>query len=225
MLFHGFEKPDGWSDGQPEILVDEWTKDILGMPIVNYDGVHQMLTDDVGIPYDHKTKIKLHDTGRNPYGYFRPATGVIHVNAVANESYDVSSMGTIAFEGRQLFDHLDRSRDFGRSILWSGALTSLFITGTELSGKLHDIPQFAVNCAFIGVVLSRKRIVSPDPFSQERAEAQAIAQSTKEHETDLLFPHSPKTLSLAKEGRLTDELIQQLSLDAVLQPADSENTV
>lgn len=90
MHIRNYEIPDGRSKGEPEVLVTRSVIDRLGLPDVNYTGLHQFFTDDLGVPYGEPTTIKLFGgfsgLGLHLGGFHFPYTRTIHVNAPFAES-------------------------------------------------------------------------------------------------------------------------------------------
>src|SRR4051812_9848996 len=114
ITMYDYEIPDGWSTGLPEVLVTHSVINKIGMPEVNYDSLHQFLTDDLGVPYGDPTTIKLTRI-RGPVGgrvgFHTPFTRTFHVNAPLAEEVYAGSGGTmrvVAHEGRHRSDTTNR---------------------------------------------------------------------------------------------------------------------
>lgn len=186
MNIRNYEVPEGRTYGQPEVLVAKSTVEKLGMPEVNYDSLHQFMTDDLGIPYEDKTSIRLY--GRSNMmgllGFHVPYTRTIHVNAVGSESVYVTTGGTmrvVAHEGRHRSDSTNRK----------------LVTAAELAGRwaslklgievVEAIPHMAPLALYGGIKTHGLyyRHIAPE---EKRARKQEIDDSTMKHANDILFP-------------------------------------
>jgi hypothetical protein len=191
MHVRNYEIPDGRGQGQPEVLVAGNVVDRLGMPEVDYDSLHQFMTDELGVPYDSVTTVKLFGRWKESglLGFHVPYTRTIHVNAPASEYLFADTGGTmrvIAHEGRHRSDSTNRRM-----------LTAAEIAGRWASYKFgyevtEAIPYMAPLAVF-GALKTRGlyyRHVAPE---EKRARKQELLGSTIDHERDILFPGSMRT--------------------------------
>ena len=206
-----YEKPDGWTKGQPEVLVADSVIDRLGMPVVDYDSLHQFLTDDIGIPSKARTVAKLygkkgHDSSERllAVGKYRPLSKSVRVNAVVGElhPYFQTSGGTmriLAHEARHRSNHM-RHNGFNVPNLVTVAGASV-IAG-EYFGIVRQLPpQFKlIGAAGIVATAPALRKLS-HPIIEAPALAEEVKQSTIDHETDILFPNSGRSWYLRDMGR------------------------
>ncbi len=210
MHVRNYEIPDGRAHGQPEVLVAGNVVDKIGMPEVDYDSLHQFMTDELGVPYDSVTTVKLYGRWKESgiLGFHVPYTRTIHVNAPASEHLFADTGGTmrvIAHEGRHRSDSTNRRM-----------LTAAEIAGRWASYKVgyeitEAIPYLAPVAVF-GALKTRGlyyRHVAPE---EKRARKQERMSSTLAHETDILFPGSLRAslLTYRKEFVLpNDELTEE----------------
>ena len=218
-----YEIPDGRSPGsnQPEIAVAHKTIDALGMPAVNYDGLHQLLTE-TGIPYDEKTKILL--TGKGEfgayYGLHLSVPGSFRINAPTSERKFYSSGGVvrvIAHEASHRADTFQNSR-IRKSAEFLGTVAAFglgFAAGTtaEVSGPATEI---GLSIAAYGFYYSK---LAPE---EKRAQSHETPDSILPHETDILFPKSYRTqVSIARAKGSTETPFEedtQIRLEKVHLP-------
>ncbi len=197
MLLRHYEIPDGRSSGQPEVLVADTVVSKLGMPSVNYDGLHEYLTDDLGIPYDSPTRIKLYGKHNNSEtrGYRVPYTDTFHVDAVTAEAQFPRTGGVmrvIAYEGRRRADS-ETHRLLSTSSAAGGVLAYTVPFG--LVNELTTLPKFFVvgvaTSSALGLRSRFERHISP---VGRRALRQQEDPSTLAHEGDIIFPKSLRTI-------------------------------
>ena len=184
-----YEKPEGWSKGQPEVLVIKKVIEKLGEPVVNYDGLHQYLTDDFDIPYDSKTFIKLY--GRYKYsilgGFHYPYTQAIYVNPIAAEYALEKQGGTMNVLAHEL---RHRSESINRKVLVAAESVlrwASYEAGFEITQHNH-IPALPLS-AVAGGVLARKVYYGIEP-AEIRARKEAKRLVSSPHQADILFPNT-----------------------------------
>lgn len=200
MHIRNYEIPDGRTQGQPEVLVAKNVVDRLGMPEVDYDSLHQFMTDELGVPYDDPTNIKLYGRGKNSslLGFHVPYTRTVHVNAPATEHRFMTTGGTmrvVAHEGRHRADSTNRKLVTAAEL--AGRWTS-YKVGFEVTEAIPYLAPLAV----FGALKTRGlyyRHVAPE---EKRARKQEVDPSTLAHEGDILFPNSLRTqfVELRKRG-------------------------
>jgi hypothetical protein len=207
-----YEKPDGWSKGQPEVLVAKNVVKKLGEPAVNYESLHQFITDDIGVPYDDKTVIKLY--GRAKYsmvhGYTFPYTRTVHVNPIAAEEIHAhrgGTMRTVAHELRHRGDGTNRK----------------MVTAVETAARLatyrvgYDVAQYLpilAGAPLLGAFATKQAWYAIEP-PEIRARKQERAIETSPHQTDILFPRTQRAMLMAATGGLPD--ITTGSFDKLLE--------
>ncbi len=208
-----YEKPDGWAKGLPEVLVADTTIDRLGMPVVDYDSVHKLLTDNIGIPYKSRSIARLYGKrgDESPkrsraIGRYLPLTKSMRVNAVVAELHPDFQItgGTIrilAHEARHKSDHM-RHKGFNVPNLLTAAQIS--VGAGEYFGVVRQLPQQyqAIGVAGMFATLAALKRVTY-PITEAPALAEEVKQSTIDHETDILFPESPRSWYLRDMGRLS----------------------
>lgn len=199
----------GWSKGQPNVLVTGPVIERLGMPYVNYDSLHQFLTDDLGIPYDQKTDIKLFGrSGNSPLGGFHvPYTRTIHVNAPLAEKEYVYSGGTmriLAHEARHLSDSTNRRALTAVEVL---ARWASYKAGYEFVAAMPYISGLAIYGGF----KARSIYYKHEP-AEKRARAEEVKPSTVDHSNDILFPDSIRLENEMYRRQLDTETLKQLGV-------------
>ena len=191
MHIGNYERPHGCGVGSPEVLVAPNVVDRLGVPIVDYDGLHQFMTDDLGVPYGDSTTIKLfgrvEDSGF--LGFHLLYTRTVHINAPASEKRFCTSGGVmrvLAHEGRHRSDSTNRK----------------LVTAAEMAGGLasyklgYDFAEAIPLLSPVAILVGLKsggtyyRHIAPE---EKRARIQEMHPSTLEHRNDITFPLSPRT--------------------------------
>lgn len=218
MLMHirNWEKPDGWTQGQPEVLVAPFTSYLLGEPVVNYDSLHQYLTDDLGIPYDEKTTIKLFGGfEKSPLGGFHiPYTHTIHVNAVVAEHHHVHDGGTMRIVAHEANHRADSSQAKTRTAIEVAARWASYKVGFEVSELLPVLTHAPEVAALLSRLIYYE--VEPPEIRARRAEK---SNALIEHEKDILFPKADRTTFLHLTGNLSAETVSKLGFASLEQAA------
>lgn len=210
MHIRNYEKPDGWQPGHPEVLVAPKPIEKLGLPVVDYDSLHQFLTDDLEIPYDEKTNIRLF--GRHDHsgflGFYVPYTNTIHINAPGAEyrfPFVGGTMRVLAHEARHRSDSTNRK-----------ALTAVEVGARWASYKLgyeaaNFIP-FLSPLALLGGIQARKTYYKFEP-AEKRARKEELKQSTLDHQSDIIFPRSERALFSAFQRKFSLDTLLKLGFE------------
>jgi hypothetical protein len=208
MHLRNYEKPEGWSKGDPEVLVTQFAARKLGMPAVNYDSLHQLLTDDLGTPYDERTTIKLYGAvKRSPVlGFHAPYTKTVHVNAVAAEERFRHQGGTMRVVGHEGRHRADSSNAKVRTAIEIAARWISYKAGFEVA---HHLPLLE-SAPGVAAFMSRMAYYEVEP-PEIRARRAEKSRAVREHEQDILFPKSDRTAFLRFTGNLSDAA--ELALD------------
>jgi len=194
MHLRNYERPEGYTGHGPEVLVAKPVVDKLGMPVVDHESLHQFLTDDLQIPYDQSTHIKLFGRSRNSslLGFHVPYTHSIHVQANSSEARYLDTGGTmrvLAHEARHRSDSTNRK---SLTAVEVGARWASYKAGFEV---VHALPYIS-SLAILGGLKARSIWYKHEP-AEKRARAQEEDPSTSDHSQDILFPNSPRTAMLA----------------------------
>lgn len=205
MRLRDYERPEGWVPGSPEVLVAPKPIEQLGMPEVNYDSLHQFFTDNLEIPYDQKTSVRLY--GRTPnsplLGFHVPYTRTIHVNAPAAENRYAGSGGTmrvVAHEARHRSDSTNRK---ALTAVEVGARYASFKLGYEI---VHALP-YVWPLAFYGGFKARQIWYKHEP-AEKRARAEE-APATWDHRGDILFPISARAIMERREEVFRQSMLEE----------------
>lgn len=207
MHIRNYERPDGWNSGQPEVLVAPNVISHLEMPVVNYESLHQFLVDDLGIPYDERTTVKLYGNRVNsPFlGFHQTFTKTIHINAIASEYSFHDTGGTmriLAHEARHRADSTNRKAlTLGETAVRLGS----YRLGYEIIEAIPYLSAFAV----LGGIKARSIYYKYEP-AEKRARAEEEKQSTQDHELDIIFPKSLRTPLLLVNNELPLDLSAKL---------------
>jgi hypothetical protein len=218
MHFKNYERPKGWTKGAPEVLVSGFAAWKLGEPLVDYDSLHQFLTDDLGIPYEQKTAIKLYGAfpKSRALGFHIPYTRTIHVNAIAAEhrfSREGGTMRIIAHEARH------RSDSTNKRLLTAAEIIPRWVSykaGFELSQHLPLLDAAPV----IGAFAARRTYYELEPAEKRAMFAEKSAAAIA-HEQDILFPRSDRTAFLELTNNLSNETVEslgRLSVNGDIEP-------
>lgn len=202
MYIRNYEKPEGWTKGDPEVLVTSSAASELGVPVVNYDSLHQFLTDDIGIAYNERTTIKLYgffDRSRI-LGFHAPYTRTIHANAVASEERFIYEGGTMRVVAHEANHRADSSNARVRTAIEIAARWASYKGGLELA---HHLPLLEASPA-ITAIMTRLAYYEVEP-PEKRAKRMERSQATLEHEQDILFPKSDRTAFLRLTGNISPE--------------------
>ena len=188
-----YEKPDGWSKGQPEVLVAKNVIKKLGVPVVNYDTLHHFITD-VGVPYDDKTTIKLFGRSGNSMvgGWHLPYTRTVHVNAVVAEKRHPFDGGTMRFLAHELRHRSDSTNRKAFTAVEFAARLAVFKTGYEAS----ELMPILSGVPLIGAFAAREAWCLVEP-SEMRANAEEKLLATSSHINDILFPNTLRAEGIA----------------------------
>lgn len=181
-----YERPDGWSSGHPEVLVAKNVIKKLGDPVVNYDSLHEYLTDDIGLPYDSRTFIKLFGrSGHSPLGGFHyPYTRSVYVNAVTAENLYALRGGTMRVVAHELRHRCDSTNRKAVTAMELAARWASYKAGLEVS---NFIPLLSAVPA-IGAVATRSAWYILEP-PEKRARNQERELIESPHQADILFPN------------------------------------
>ncbi len=116
-----YERPGDFTPEDPLVLVRKNVIRDLGMPEVNYEGIHTLLHEDMGIPEKSNPRIKLFggslpkravrqltaeqvSPDMGALGFHVPYTRTIHVNASAAERGAKPTMKVLVHEARHMKD-------------------------------------------------------------------------------------------------------------------------
>ncbi len=182
-----YERPEGYEPGHPEVFVRHRVINKLGMPEVNYDGLAELLHNDIGVPTDINPKIKLYSDGLPKVaswvvsleGFHLPYTKTIHVDPINAEAsrHAGGTMGLLAHEAQHLADsHTHKVRSAGDIALRLAAAK----VGLEF-GKLTGIPEFPA------ALLGRFGYYIFEP-AEKRARRTQKADFVRRHGRDIKFP-------------------------------------
>lgn len=207
-----YERPEGWSKGQPEVLVANNVIKKLGEPAVNYEGLHEYLTDNLGLPYKDKTFIKLYGRARHSIlgGYHVPFTRSLHVNAVTAENLYGHSGGTMALVAHEAKHRVDSRNHRVKTAAEVAARWASYKVGLDLAPHLPELSHAPI----VGGILARQLYYKFEP-PEIRARKEQRDIGGTEHETDILFPRASRTLMLALVGELPEQAVQQFGLEHV----------
>ncbi len=210
MHIRNYEIPDGRSKGQPELLVSRHVIEKMGMPAVNYDGLHQFLTDDLEIPQDRRTYIKLYGRFSDSIigGYHVPYSRTVHVNPLMAEQNYPHKGGTMNVLSHELRHRSDSTNRKAMTAVDIAARWASYKIGLEVSDY---VPLLKV-VPTLGAVVTRQIWYVHEP-AEKRARAQQRKLEDSPHQYDILFPRSARTLSLAVSGRLPESIASQFGLN------------
>lgn len=202
-----YERPDGWSNGQPEVLVAKNVVKKLGEPVVDYDSLHQFLTDDIGLPYDSKTFIKLYGRNENsPIGGFHyPYTRTVHVNSLTAEKQYTLGGGTMRIVAHELRHRGDSTNHKVVTALEIAARWASYKAGLEVSGFIPVLDTVPI----IGAIATRQAWYTIEP-PEKRARKQEKELANSPHQADILFPNSLRTEAMAFTGSIPPEAAEKL---------------
>ncbi len=197
MLFRNYEKPEGWSLGQPEVLVAHETIDVLGMPTVNYDSMGELV---LSITQGKVPSIRIHSISDvvPALGYMMPYSSKLHVDAIASESQLIQDGGTVtvlAHEAQHISDFANRPVRSGLDLILSDAL---YVGRMASRVVFPELPPLKKRYEYSSV--------------EKRAFAREKTAEVKAHEQDILFPCSTRTELLLRNRELTTSTITQLGL-------------
>ena len=209
-----YEKPDGWSRGEPEVLIATSTINKLGMPVVNYPSLQQYLTDTVSIPFEAQTRVRLFGSSRYgiTYGHYAPFGNTIHINATMAErhlAHKGGAMAVVGHEGRHRADFCNHKGTVGAAL--GGRLLTI-LGGYELGEYLARAPLGSTYTELIPYVAilgaaGLTQIADPMEIRARRIE-RGVAGSA--HEMDILFPNSPRTELLRQAGSIPAQILERL---------------
>lgn len=213
MHFRNYEKPEGWSKGQPEVLVTKPVISKLGNPAVNYDSLHQYLTDDFGLPYDSKTIIKLSGRFRHSIlaGFHQPFTRTVHVNAPTSEKLFAHNGGTMKVLAHELRHRADSSNRKVMTAVDIAARWASFKVGYEVSEMLPLLSSAPV----LGSMATRQAWYAIEPAEKRAREEEKRFQDST-HDTDIIFPYSVRAILLALKGRAPGSVTNQFEPELIL---------
>lgn len=197
-MFRMYEKPDGWSSGQPELFVSRGVIKRLGMPIVDYDQLSDIV---LRVTEGFVPTIKLHEIPSTfqALGYVARYSGTMHVDPVQSE-YQLEAehgvINVITHEAQHIGDFKNHP---------------FFSTIELVRGGL----EYARHVAATAKDPSMTATLHPHDFCplERRAYARAEQPDVAEHQQDILFPNSTRTLRLIEERQLSLLTLGQLGLD------------
>ncbi len=202
-----YEKPDGWSKGQPEVLVAKNVIKKLGEPVVNYDSLHQFITDDIDVPYDDKTFIKLY--GRSSVsmlgGFHFPYTRTVHVNAITSERLHAHDGGTMRIVAHELRHRADSTNRKAVTAVEIAARWASYKAGLEVA---EFIPLLSA-APIIGAIAARHTWYAVEP-PEKRARMQERELTTSPHQADIIFPNTVRAVIMAVAGFIPEEAAERL---------------
>jgi hypothetical protein len=216
MHIRNYERPEGWSKGHPEVLVAPPTAERLGMPLVDYDSLHQFLTDDIGVPYDAKTSIRLYgrDYDSRLLGFHAPYTRTVHVNSVASEERYRNEGGTMRVLAHEAMHRADSTNRKLLTAVEIGARAASFKIGYEVvetaASAITSTAPYISTLALYGGLKTRRIYYKHEP-AEKRARSREEEPATLSHQTDILFPRSSRTYELLHHG-LPLQTIRSLGL-------------
>jgi len=202
-----YERPEGWSKGQPEVLVAKNVIEKLGEPVVNYESLHQFLTDDIGLPYDSKTFIKLYGRSKNSMvgGFHYPYTRTVHVNPLTAEKQHALDGGTMRIVAHELRHRGDSANRKAVTAVEIGARWASYKAGLEVA---EFIPVLSA-APIIGAIAARQTWYAVEP-PEIRARKQERELTTSPHQADILFPNTIRAAIMAVAGFVPDEAAERL---------------
>lgn len=202
MLFSDYEKPEGWSAKQPEVLIRHEAIDALGMPLVNYDSIEELMLIICQRQPSKTPSIQIHTISPKleVLGYVNRYTSKIHIDAEESE-FELNDVGgTIAVLAHE-FQHLADYINHPWQTRVESILKNAFHIGHFIAKKA--LPDFSAN-------------LSPDlGFNpvEKRARDREKTAEVLEHQQDILFPKSSRTNYLLHTHRLTSATITKLGLE------------
>ena len=194
MQYSKYERPDGYSKGDPIVYVRKNVVSDIGMPTVDYDGLYELFHGDLGVPTDHQPKAKLYggSLGKRAWrgfcgdtvspdhisGFHIAYTNTIHVNASATERRG-STMSIFVHEAQHLAD--SRNFPLARAIE-IGIGVAAMKTGAAIADVTGFIPDV------VGALVARQAWYSVQPAEKRAREAQS-SDIFLRHRNDIVFPN------------------------------------
>lgn len=202
-----YERPEGWSKGQPEVLVTKNVVKKLGEPVVNYGGLHRFLTDDIGLPYNSRTYIKLYGRSSNATlgGYHCPYTRTVYVNPLFAEKHHALSGGTMRILAHELRHRGDSANRKAVTAIEIGARFASFKVGLEVAELLPVLSTAPI----IGALVTRQAWYVVEP-PEKRARKQERELATSTHQTDILFPNTIRAALMTAAGYVPEAAAERL---------------
>ena len=215
-----YEKPEGWSKGQPEVLVAKNVVKKLGMPVVNYDSLHQFVTDDIGVPYYDKTFIKLY--GQSKYsmvgGFHYPYTRTVHVNAITSENMYPYYGGTMRILAHELRHRADSTNRKAVTAVEVAARYASYKAGLEVA---TFVPLLS-SAPIIGAIATRQTWYAVEP-PEKRARKQENELETSPHQADILFPDTMRATLMILAGFVPKETASELCLSELYDSVQGQD--
>ena len=204
MKFRDYERPDGRSPGQPEVLVCRETVDALGMPLVDYDLLEDMSSRIIRKPSTRHPRINLRTISEtNDYGSYYPHTYTINADAIKSEGDRGCEAGVITTVAHELQHYADYKTALlptlivnnVEMLLHGGRLLTYSLARRAFSG-ISGAPSFYDTCSI-----------------EDRAFAQEQYDNIQPYEQAILFPNSPRTRELILNRQLTTSALTGLGLE------------
>ena len=207
MRYPFYEKADGWSKGQPEVLVAQPVINRMGMPLVDHESLHEYLTDELGVPYKTKTKIDLYGRRKDAMigGLNVPYTRSVHVHAVTAEHELTLIGGTMNVLAHELQHRADSRNTRVRTAAEIGARILSFKIGYEAA----ELVPLLSAAPLLGAYAARMTYYTFEP-AEIRARRTANQIMNTPHHTDILFPDSPRTEFLESYLMLGKDTLKKL---------------
>lgn len=202
MKFRAYERPDGRSTGQPEVLVCHDTIEKLGFPAVDYDALEDLSAKIINNPSTRHPRIKIRDIDDKLYGYYPIRSYTLHADAVKSEQAFRGGSGVVSVVAHELQHYADfKNRPIGthvRHTLEPLAHTGLVLANSLARRALSDIPEAPTLYEYSGL--------------ENRARRQQQHENTEPYEQAILFPESVRTANLLFDGQLSESTIAKLGL-------------
>lgn len=214
MRFRSYQKPDGWSKGQPEVLVADHVAERMGLPLVNYDSLDGFFRAHLKAPAGTRSVVDLYGRCANSrqLGLYLPFTPTLHVNALASEKQHYTTGGVmrvIAHEGLHRAEAAHMKLRVAAECAAGWAVRAMaFHVGKEL--PLPVPLAVGIGAATVAHLINYQ-LFAP---AEKRACEMELRPSVQGHALDIVFPNSPRTAYLAAQGFLPAELSAQLELTA-----------
>lgn len=208
MHLRNYERPEGWSKGLPEVLVTKRVVEKMGVPVVNYESLHQLMTDELDLPHGDKTSIRLY--GRTEHtmigGFHVPYTRTVHVNALVAEKaggpVHGGMMRTLVHELRH------RSDSRNRRVLTGVEIAARYVSLKAGIEAAEHLPFFHAHPA-MAALGTRLGWYAIEP-AEKRARKQETRLSMSPHRADILFPDTERATMMTLEGLVSEESAKML---------------
>jgi hypothetical protein len=194
LKYSKYERPEGYTKGDPIVYVRKNVIKDIGMPVVNYQGLEELFYKDLGLSRERKVKAKLYggSIGKRAMrafcgqqvspdwllGFHAVYTNTLHVNASATERGGEKTMSVFVHEAKHLADshqyRLARAIEMGVGI-------AILNAGIEVADASGFIPEV------IGALAAREAWYAVQP-AERRARAAQNSDLYYNHMNDIVFP-------------------------------------